>query len=63
MYMLCVSGWGKKENMLVMLFLSRKKKKENRSCDTKPSFLWSGCVEKKTSFALCLVIQFYLNDC
>lgn len=27
MYMLCVSGWGKKENMLVMLFLSRKKKK------------------------------------
>lgn len=62
MYMLCVSGWGKKENMLVMLFLSRKKK-ENRSCDTKPSFLWSGCVEKKTSFALCLVIQFYLNDC
>lgn len=47
MYMLCVSGWGKKENMLVMLFLSRKKKKKIAAVTQNPAFCGLAALRKK----------------
>lgn len=46
MYMLCVSGWGKKENMLVMLFLSRKKKKKIAAVTQNPAFCGLAALRK-----------------